>query len=132
MGGPDELAVSPSWEPSGTGLRGTVVVENVGSRTCRIGVKPGVRPLGRDGSPLPLDMIVTLELRHPSHVVLQPGARASAPVSWRSWCGAPAGDRAIVHWDGGETVVTVEGPRQPECTSPAPANLSSSWFTSLG
>ncbi|MFI5607443.1 DUF4232 domain-containing protein [Amycolatopsis sp. NPDC051903] len=131
--GPDDLAVSLYWERDGQGLRGTVVAENVGTRTCRSGMKPGVQPLGLDGVPLPTDTLVSAEMRRPAHVVLEPGDRAAAPVSWRNWTGAPAGDRAIVGWNGGESVVVVEvdAPRQPGCRPGVPENLTSSWFNPL-
>lgn len=125
--GPDDLAVSLRWERDGDELRGEVVAENVGRRVCRLGNKPTVQPLDLDGEPLPTEFLVTMELRLPPHVDLRPGQRARAHVSWGSWCGAPASSRAVVGWQGGSTVVDVQGPCQPEYTGD-PQNLSSGWF----
>lgn len=126
--GPDDLLVEVSWERDGTGLRGRVVAENVSDRACHLANKPEVTPLGPDGTPLPARTLITLELRSPGYVTLQPGQRAAAPVWWASWCGQHASDRARVDWPGGSTVAQVRGPAQPECVQNRPANLSSSWF----
>jgi Protein of unknown function (DUF4232) len=125
--GPDDLAVTVNWERAGPGLRGRVIAENVGARACRLANKPSVRPLRPDGSPLPVETIITLELRHPGYVTLQPGQRAASPVAWGSWCGEQASDRARVDWSGGSAVAVVHGPVQPECAG-APDNITSSWF----
>ena len=126
--GSDDLAVVVSWERDGPGLRGQVVAENVSGRACRIENKPGVTPLRPDGTPLPVETIVTMEWISPGYVTLQPGERAAAPVFWGSWCGKQASDRARVDWTGGSTVAEVHGPAQPECSPGRPGNLSSSWF----
>ena len=78
--------------------------------------------------PLPAETVITLEMIHPGYVVLQPGARATAPVGWGSWCGPPASARARVSWQGGATIADVRGPVQPECLPECPGNLSSGWF----
>lgn len=126
---PDDLVVSLRWERSGDGLAGEVVAENVGGRTCQLGGKPTVRPLGRNGEALPAEHLISLELRIPSAVVLRPGGRAAAPVSWAGWCGDPASGRVVIGWDGGSVVVDAQGPSQPRCPDEGAAtNLSSSWF----
>jgi hypothetical protein len=128
--GSDDLSVVVSWEHDGTGLDGQVIAENVSGRACRLESKPGVTPLRPDGTPLPVETIVTLELKLPPYVILEPGQRAASPVHWGSWCGERASDRARVDWPGGSKVATVRGPTEPEC-SPAQDNLTSSWFRLL-
>lgn len=127
--GPDDLAVVVSWQRHGTGLRGQVIAENVGRRACRLKSKPAVTPLHRDGSPLPVTMTITLEFLEPGYVILQPGERAAAPLSWASCCGHQASDRARVDWPGGSTVATVHGPAQPACLPWRSSDLTSSWFS---
>lgn len=126
---PSELVVSVRWKRSGSGLLGKVLAENTGPRTCRVGSKPMVVPMGSNGPPLPVENVQTTELRIPPYVVLRPGQRAAAPAGWGSWCGTPASGRALVGWDGGSTVVHVFGPRTPACLARAPKNLSTSWFS---
>jgi hypothetical protein len=126
--GPGDLELTVRWERHGTGLRGEVIARNLSDRACRLASKPGVTPLRADGSPLPTQTIISLELRSPGYVVLQPGERAAAPVLWSSWCGEPAGDRARVDWPGGSAIATVHGPAQPDCVPDTGANLTSSWF----
>src|ERR1700721_1408242 len=126
--GPDDLVVEVSWERDGTGLRGRLVAANVSDRACKLAGKPDVTPLGADGTPLPARTVMTLELRNPGYVILQPGQRAVAPVWWASWCGQHASDRAQVGWPRGSAVPQVSGPGQPECVQSRPTNLSSSWF----
>lgn len=110
-------------------LRGHVTVRNIGAAACRVGGKPVVTPLGRDGTPLPARTIVTMEARVPSWVVLQPGAGAEAGVGWSGWCGDPASGRARLQWEHGEVTVAVDGPAQPRCPDGGqPLNLWASWF----
>jgi hypothetical protein len=123
-----DLVVDLHWERHGTGLRGQVVARNAGGRRCRLPGKPGVAPLGRDGSPLPAQTIITLEWMGPGYAVLSPGDTAAARVAWPNWCGAPASGRALVSWDGGSAVAEVHGPAQPGCDPGRPGNLTSSWF----
>jgi Domain of unknown function (DUF4232) len=126
--GSDDLSVVVSWEHDGGALAGDVIAENVSGRACRLANKPHVTPLRPDGTPLPVETIVTFEMKLPPYVVLEPGQRAASRVDWGSWCGQQASDRARVEWLGGSTVATVHGPTQPEC-SPAKSNyLTSSWF----
>ena len=127
--GPDDLSVTVRWERDGDGLRGQVIAENTG-RACRLPGKPGVRPLGLDGQPLPVDTVITLEWVSPGYVALQPGQRAAAPVSWGGWDGPAASSLAQVTWEGGTATAAVEGPAQPAATG-APHNISSSWFRLL-
>jgi len=126
--GSDDLAVVVHWEPDGTGLRGQVIAENVSGQICQLANKPTVTPLQPDGSPLPVETIVTMEMRSPGYVNLQPGQRAAAPVSWGSWCGQQASDQARVEWPGGSTTARVDGPTQPDCDPSQGYNLTSSWF----
>lgn len=120
------------WERSGDALAGEVVAENITGRACRMEGKPALTPLGLDGQPLPTQHIISLELRVPSYVVLQPGQRAAARVRWGGWCGEPCSGRVRVRWEGGSAVVDVQGPRQPACPEEGGGNLTSSWFELLG
>jgi hypothetical protein len=88
--GPGDLAVTVHWQREGNGLHGQVVAENIGGRRCRLPGKPTVAPLGQDGDPLPAGTTVTLEMMQPGYVVLSPGDRAAARVSWPNWCGRQA------------------------------------------
>ena len=126
--GSDDLAVVVRWERDGTGLRGQVIAENVSDQTCQLANKPTVTPLRSDGSPLPVETIITLEWRSPGYVNLQPGQRAAALVLWGSWCGAQASGQALVTWPGGSTKARVEGPTQPACGPSRAYNITSSWF----
>jgi Protein of unknown function (DUF4232) len=129
-----DVKVTVRWHQAGRGLRGEITVENVGSRACLLNLKPGLIPLGRDGRPLQMRSIVTLELRTPAYVVLEPGKRAVSPVSWRSWCGETVSRNAIVKWWGGGDATqvsvraTVEGPVQPKCTRDSSSGPTTSWF----
>jgi Protein of unknown function (DUF4232) len=127
-----DLAVTVRWERVGTELRGQVLAENLGGRVCRLAGKPEVTPLAGDGTPLPAQTVITLEWRSPGYVLLRPGQRAAARVSWASWCGRRPAGRARVGWEGGEAVAEVHGPAQPECSPGAPGNLVSSWFELIG
>ena len=126
--GPDDLAVTVSWEHDGAGLRGQVIAENTSGRACRLAGKPQVQPLHADGTPLPVETVISLEMLTPGFVILPPGDRAAARVSWASWCGQPASGRAQVSWDGGSALAEVRGPAQPECVQGRSGNLTSSWF----
>jgi hypothetical protein len=126
--GSDDLAVVVNWEHGGPALEGQVVAENVSGRACRLADKPEVTPLQPDGAPLPVKTIISLEMKVPRYVILQPGQRAAARVHWGSWCGQQATDQAQVRWTGGSTVATVHGPTQPECSPGRPDNMTSSWF----
>ncbi len=128
--GPDDLTVTVRWERDGSGLRGQVIAENTGGRACRLPGKPGVRPLGLDGRPLPVETGITLQWVSPGYVVLEPGQRAAAPVAWGGWDGLAASAQAQVTWESGAATAAVEGPAQPAATD-APGNISSSWFRLL-
>ena len=126
--GSDDLAVVVRWERDDNGLRGQLTAENISARACKLGYKPTVTPLRPDGTPLPAQTLVTLEMRIPGYVILQPGQRAASRVSWSSWCGDPASDRAQVEWHGGSAAAEVQGPAQPACDPDKPDNLTSFWF----
>jgi hypothetical protein len=123
--------VSVRWERAGVGLAGQIIVENVSGRTCRLSYKPSVMPLGTNARELPVEAIITMELRI-RPVILAPGERAAAPISWAGWCGDAASGVVRVDWVSGSAVVDVEGPHQPDCPDfGQPTNLSSSWFDAL-
>jgi Protein of unknown function (DUF4232) len=125
-----DVRVSVQWQHQDDGgLRGRVVVQNTGARACRVSDKPVLRPLDRAGRPLDAHTIVSLEFRHPGFVVVPPGGRAAAAVTWAGWNGPPAGDRALVGWGHPrqEASAAVSGPLQPARTEP-PHNLVSGWF----
>jgi hypothetical protein len=126
--GSDDLAVVVHWQHDGTGLRGQVIAQNVSDRACQLANKPTVTPLQADGSPLPVDTIITLEMKIPGYVNLQPGQRAAALLLWSSWCGQQASSQALVQWPGGSTVAKVDGPAQPDCGPSRACNITSSWF----
>jgi hypothetical protein len=133
-----DLVVTVQWRRADEGgLHGDVVAENVGTRACRLEHKPVLAPLQADGTALPVGQAVSLEYMRPGYVVLQPGERAAAPVSWRSWCGAPATDRMRVTWPGGSAIAAVDGPTEPECDQEFDAHehslpLRSSYFRAVG
>lgn len=128
---PEDLEVTVHWEQDGAGLRGQVLARNVGSRTCRLAGKPGVAPLGLDGTPLPAQTVITMEMRTPGYVVLRPGQAAAAPTAWRNWCGPDASAHARVSWQGGTAIADVHGLVQPECSGLDADNLTSGWFRLL-
>jgi hypothetical protein len=125
------LALRVRWqfEPDGD-LKGELEAVNISGFPVRLGGKPVLRPLGRDGVPLETEQVVTLEFRDPPYVVLRPGEHASAPIRWAGWNGPPASDRVQVQWQGGAAEVKVEGPPQPRRTSD-PMHLSSFWFNAV-
>jgi hypothetical protein len=126
-GGPDDFAMALHWKRDGTTLRGELVVKNVGAKTCRISGKPSIHPLDRHRKPLPVQNIVTLELRMPGYAVLGPGERAVAEARWAGWCGSPPSRHVRVEWPGGSLVVKAEGPHHPDCGGSE--SLTSSWWT---
>jgi hypothetical protein len=126
---PADVSVTLRWRDESGVLVGHIEIRNVSSRAGRLTGKPWVEPVGTDGTPLLVQSIVTLEARLPGYVVLQPGERARARVSWTAWGGAPASGRAFVHWPGGAVEVEVDGPAQPaRAGADDPTNLTSSSF----
>jgi hypothetical protein len=126
--GPDDISVEVHWSQGDVGLRGQVVARNTGQRACRLPGKPSVTPLAADGTPLPVPTTITLEFVSPGYAVLQPGDVATARISWNSWCGQPASDRALVNWNSGSATVPVHGPVQPACDPDRRAQVTSYWF----
>ena len=124
---PAEVEFSLAWRLEDGHLVGELEARNIGSRAIRLSGKPSLRPVGADGQPLDTGTVVSLELRLPGHVEVEPGRRARAAVGWAGWDGPPARGEVIVGWPGGHVVVTANGPRQPESSGPA-TNLWSSWF----
>ncbi len=123
-----ELAWSLAWSnTNGGGLRGRLIARNASARPVRLSGKPGLVPLDHDGVPLGAATLVTAETRIPGYALIEPGATASAPVSWAGWDGAEPSGQVVVRWRGGEAVITPEGPRRPRRKEP-PTMLSSSWF----
>jgi hypothetical protein len=129
--GSDDLAVSVRWEHAEVGLAGQIIVENISGHPCRLSHKPWLIPLGTDGRELPVEVVITADLRL-RPVILDPAGRVAAPVGWAGWCGDAASGVVRVNWVSGSALVEVEGPRQPDCPDPGrPSNLSSSWFETL-
>lgn len=134
---PRDLVLSLAWEAAENGaLKGTLSASNPTDQPCLLLVKPFVQPDGMDGTPLPTQSAVTMErLLGPDELL--PGATATAPVGWYSWCGAAAGRTAHVSWASAEHApsaqVSSDGLVQPACSRPnANSNqLSASWFTGL-
>lgn len=75
---------------------------------------------GLGGTPTPADLMMTLVMLVPGYVILRPSQSAVAPLSWRSWCGQQAANRAQVAGEG-MAVADLHGPVQPECCSAMPA-----------
>jgi hypothetical protein len=123
-----EVEFQLTWEDSDDGLRGTLVAVNVSAHPIRLTGKPGLTPVGVDGTPLDTDTVVSLEARIPGYVVLQPREEATASVGWAGWDGPAASAAVIISWDAGRTEVQASGPHQPQSQGPA-TNLWSSWFT---
>jgi len=111
-------------------MDGELVVVNDAEQPVRVSGKPRLVAIGLDGRDLGVDMVVTAELRIPDFVVLGPGERARALVSWAGWNGPPCSGRFRIELPGGRAELSALGPRQPEASGPA-TNLSSSWFERL-
>ena len=126
--GPDDIEVEVRWARDGTALRGQLVARNIGGRACRLAGKPTVTPLAADGTPLPVQTVITLEMMQPGYALLQPGDVATSRISWNSWCGQPVSDRAVADWNSGSAVVPVHGPVQPGCDQAQRAQMTSYWF----
>jgi hypothetical protein len=114
----DALEWSLTWTADGSQLQGELTARNVSDGEVTLGVKPGLKPVGRDGEPLAAETFVTLEYSGPP-VVLPPGAVATASVGWGGWDGPRASPVFVVQWDGGEARVTATGPCQPTAIGPA-------------
>lgn len=128
---PEDVAFTLAWLPDGDGLRGQLEARNVADHRIRLSGKPRLTPLAADGGPLQTDSIVTMELRVPGHVELDPGESATANVGWAGWDGPAAAGTVRVEWPGGQADVPTVGPRQPAGSGPA-TNLWSSWFLRAG
>jgi hypothetical protein len=128
---PGEVEFTLSWRAESGYLTGHLEALNVSDHAVRLSNKPGLIPVGVDGQPLAADTIVTLEMRPPGYVELQPGERARTRVGWGGWDGPPASGRFVVAWGGDRVEVSADGPRQPESQGPG-TNLWSSWFERVG
>lgn len=85
----EEVTVTLEWEMTERGsLSGRVLVEDTGTRACRIGGKPTITP----------------------------DERAAAEVGWSGWCGEPASGQVRVKWQFAEGTVRVDGPIQRRCS----------------
>ena len=123
-----ELVVFLEWRAVADGsMEGELVVINDADKPVRVSSRPILVPVGVDGRDLGVDMVNTAELLIPDFVVLGPGERARALVSWGGWNGPPCSGRFRIELPGGRTELSGLGPHQPEARGPA-TNLSSSWF----
>ena len=111
-------------------LEGELVAINDTDQRVRVSSRPMLVALGVDGEDLGVDIVVTAELRIPDFVVLGPGERARALLSWGGWDGPLCSGRFRIELPGGRTELSASGPRQPRARGPA-TNLSSSWFERL-
>jgi Domain of unknown function (DUF4232) len=75
---------------------GVVELENVGPRTCAVQGVPRVILLSAEGSPLVVSQ--RSQQAHGRRVVLRPGDRAQADLSWRNYCGGPAAVSTTLVW----------------------------------
>ncbi|MEO6503888.1 MAG: DUF4232 domain-containing protein [Jatrophihabitantaceae bacterium] len=124
---PDDVELSLIWAAEDGALRGVLEARNIGEHRVRLSGKPQLTPLDADQNPLETVAIMTLELRLPGYVELDPGESATSSVGWAGWDGPAAGDIVRIEWPGGQADVPVSGPRQPTATGPT-TNLWSSWF----
>lgn len=125
--GPEDVTFALTWQAEDGALRGVLQARNVSGRRVRLSGKPGLSPLDADGQPLEAMSIMTLEMRMPGYVELDPGESARSAVGWAGWDGPAASGVVRVEWPGGQADVPATGPRQPPGTGPA-TNLWSSWF----
>ena len=124
---PGSTQISLEWQHDGQALTGWVEVINTGMKSCRVGGEPVIKPLGQDGSPLEVAHITSLEMRRPGFVVLRPGQRARAGISWAGWDGPAVGRNVLVRIGPFETNIAAIGPTQPQRVR-EPTNTSSTWF----
>jgi hypothetical protein len=140
---PEEIEFALEWLPTGAGsLRGDLVASNVSNRAFRLTGKPAIKPVSDDGSLPTSRHRVSGERRIPSHIVLQPGQRASTSVAWSYRDEGFSSHAVIVGWAGGEKTVPTSGAtyppsveatgwRHPETGEPMPMTTSSGWFRLL-
>jgi hypothetical protein len=127
---PSDVALTLTWTQHGRGLTGSLKATNTTSAGCDLAVKPSIYPLDSAGQRLPvLDAVSAEGYAGPSRLL--PGASATASLSWSSWCGSKASNRAEVDWNTGTATVNVTGPTTPACVSGGATNISSNWFTPL-
>jgi hypothetical protein len=124
----ESLTVELSWSADANGgLTGCITARNIGDDVVRVAGKPGVRPLGVDGTPLGTECVVTMEWRPPGYVDLPSGGVARAPVGWAGWNGPAASGRVEVTMADSTYVIDAEGPASPASRGPS-TNLWSNWF----
>jgi Protein of unknown function (DUF4232) len=127
---PGDVALTLTWTQTDHGLTGSLKATNTTSAACDLAVKPAVYPLDSGGRRLPVLNAVSAEgYAGPSRLLA--GASATSALSWSSWCGAKASNRAEVDWNTGTATVSVTGPTTPACVSGGASNISSNWFTPL-
>jgi hypothetical protein len=124
---PEDVTFAVTWQDENGALTGVLEARNVSQHRVRLSGKPGLSPLDADGQPLDAMSIVSLEMRIPGYVELDPGEAARSNIGWAGWDGPAAGGIVRVGWPGGQADVPVSGPPQPSATGPA-TNLWSSWF----
>lgn len=127
---PGDVALTLTWTRTGHGLTGSLKATNTTSAACDLAVKPSIYPLDSAGQRLPVLNAVSAEgYAGPSRLL--PGASATSALSWSSWCGSTASDRAEVDWNTGPATISVSGPTTPACVSGGAGNISANWFTPL-
>jgi hypothetical protein len=109
-----KLWIELELDPSGT-LSGWLRAKNLAHQSVRLSGKPDVVPLGEDGLALPVDCIVTAEMRIPHYVEIGPAQEARAPIGWGGRSGPHAGGEWQVQLDALSPKIRVEasGPREP-------------------
>jgi hypothetical protein len=125
---PADVSFTLDWLAEDGALKGALQARNVSRRRVRLTGKPQLSVIGNDGNPLEALTVMTLELRMPGYVELDPGETAVSRIGWAGWDGPAASARVLVSWPGGQTEVLASGPFQPAGTGPA-TNLWSSWFS---
>jgi hypothetical protein len=141
---PDEVDFELSWSarPGGWVLRGQLIAHNVSGRIWRISGKPAIRLIGLDGRVSRARHLVTAENRIPNWMLVGPGERVAASMSWTSWDGRILSKAVMVIWPGGRKTVATSGSTHPQAAAPPkpgrpgdpltlPMWTSSTWFNTI-